>query len=116
MLVEGFPQLLRDHSQTINNLASLCFIIYFALVGKEPLRNIVVHILNEINNKNYPNLTSFFPVKAVTFALKRETQKQCKRNYLFENWKSFVYRPRKTRDCVRVAANKKKYFWNIFIR
>ena len=39
MLVEGFSQLLRDHSQTMNYLASLCFNFYFALVGKEPLRN-----------------------------------------------------------------------------
>ena len=39
MLVEGFSQLLRDHIQTINYLASLCFIFYFAVVGKEPLRN-----------------------------------------------------------------------------
>ena len=84
MLVEGFSQLLRDHSQTINYLKLLLFVLLFILHLLVKNCYEIVHILHEINNKK-TYLTPFFPVKAVTFALKMETQKQCERNYLFEN-------------------------------
>ena len=84
MLVEGFSQLLRDHSQTINYLQLLLFVLSFILQLLVKNCYEIVHILHEINNKK-TYLTPFFPVKAVTFALKMETQKQCERNYLFEN-------------------------------
>ena len=48
MLVEVFSQLLRDHSQTMNYLASLCFNFYFALVKN---RYEIVQISHKINNK-----------------------------------------------------------------
>jgi len=83
MLVEGFSQLLRD-SQTINYLQLLLFALFLILQLLVKKRYEIVQISHEINNKK-TYLTSFFPVKAVTFALKRETQKQCERNYLFEN-------------------------------
>ena len=84
MLVEGFSQALRDHSQTIK---VSCFSLFYFFILHLLVKNRyeIVHISHEINDNKKSYLTSFFPVKAVTFALKRETQNQCERSYLFEN-------------------------------
>ena len=50
MLVEGFSQLLRDHSQTINYLQLLLFVLFFILHLLVKNCYEIVHILHEINN------------------------------------------------------------------
>ena len=58
MLVEGFSQLLRDHSQTINYLQLLLFVLFFILHLLVKNCYEIVHILHEINNKK--NLSNIF--------------------------------------------------------
>ena len=58
MLVEGFSQLLRDHSQTINYLQLLLFVLLFILHLLVKNCYEIVHILHEINNKK--NLSNIF--------------------------------------------------------
>ena len=60
MLVEGFSQLLRDHSQTINYLQLLLFVLFFILHLLVKNRYEIVHISHEINNNKKSYLTSFF--------------------------------------------------------
>ena len=59
MLVEGFSQLLRDHSKTINYLAFL--VVFFILHLLVKNRYEIVHISHEINNnkKNPTNILFF---------------------------------------------------------
>ena len=59
MLVEGFSQLLRDHSQTINYLQLLLFVLSFILQLLVKNRYEIVQISHEINNKK-TYLKSFF--------------------------------------------------------
>lgn len=58
MLVEGFSELLRDHSQTINYLQLLLFVLFFILHLLVKNCYEIVHILHEINNKK--NLSNIF--------------------------------------------------------
>lgn len=58
MLVEGFSQLLRDHSQTINYIQLLLFVLFFILHLLVKNCYEIVHILHEINNKK--NLSNIF--------------------------------------------------------
>ena len=51
MLVEGFSQLLRDHSQTINYLQLLLFVLLFILHLLVKNCYEIVHISHKINNK-----------------------------------------------------------------
>ena len=66
MLVEGFSQLLRDHSQTINYLQLLLFVLLFILHLLVKNCYEIVHILHEINNlKNLSNI--FFSCQSSHF-------------------------------------------------
>lgn len=57
-MLEGFSQLLRDHSQTINYLQLLLFVLLFILHLLVKNCYEIVHILHEINNKK--NLSNIF--------------------------------------------------------